>query len=147
MTFLVSPGIQIREFDLTTTIPAVAATPAAFAGVFKWGPAMQRILLDSEDRLVMYFGKPANFNSETWMTASSFLAYGGMCYVVRALETAGNTVVIVGAVYQTDNNHIASANTKGIEVGMRLFYSNSTSFDASKMVAFSWLMSIRQLSQ
>ena len=26
MAFLVSPGIQVREFDLTTVVPAVATT-------------------------------------------------------------------------------------------------------------------------
>ena len=135
MTFLVSPGILIREFDLTTTIPAIAETPAAFAGVFKWGPAEQRILIGSEGDLLARFGPPSDFNGETWFTMSSFLAYGGFSYVVRALDTAGNTVIgaRVGAnasdlSMQAGNNHIL-VNTAGMAVGMKLFHSNTTALN------------------
>lgn len=135
MTFMVSPSILIREFDLTTTIPAVAATPAAFSGVFRWGPVAQRILVDSENNLCVRFGKPTNFNGESWFTVSSFLAYGGFCYVVRTGQHAGNTVV-TSFVGGSGNNSLEEGNTwvqvddeTGVEVGMKLFFSNSAALD------------------
>ena len=140
MTFLVSPGILVREFDLTTTIPAIAATPAAYAGVFRWGPVMQRILVDSENNLVSRFGKPTNYNGESWFTVASFLAYGGFTYVVRAGDTTGNTVVVGFAgnaaagnlALMAGNNKVQVVNSLGVGVGMKLFYANTPGIDPNQ---------------
>jgi phage tail sheath protein FI len=102
----VSPGVVTREIDLTTVVPAVSTTEAGIAGVFRWGPLNKRVLIDSETKLVARFGKPTNFNFETWFTASSFLAYGDTLYVVR-----------VGNVATTDTNvatHSALANVGAV---------------------------------
>lgn len=87
MAFQVSPGVNVSEIDLTTVIPAVSTTEGAIAGVFRWGPVNQRILIDSENELVGRFGKPNTANFETFFTASSFLAYGNKLYVVRVADT------------------------------------------------------------
>lgn len=89
MAFLVSPGIQVREFDLTTVVPAVSTTVGAFAGVFQWGPVGERVLISDQNELVDRFGKPSDTNFETFFTAANFLAYGNALYVVRALDTTG----------------------------------------------------------
>jgi hypothetical protein len=34
MAFRVSPGVSVKEIDLTTIVPAVATTPGGFAGYF-----------------------------------------------------------------------------------------------------------------
>jgi hypothetical protein len=87
MPFQVSPGVNVSEIDLTTVVPAVSTTEGAIAGVFRWGPVEQRILIDSESALVARFGKPTNFNAETFFTAANFLSYGNKLYVVRAANT------------------------------------------------------------
>ena len=38
MAFQVSPGVQVKEIDLSNVVPAVSSTRGAFAGVFQWGP-------------------------------------------------------------------------------------------------------------
>ena len=38
MGFLVSPGVQVREIDLTNVVPAVSTSIAAIAGPFEKGP-------------------------------------------------------------------------------------------------------------
>jgi hypothetical protein len=91
MPFQVSPGVNVREIDLTTVVPAVATSEGAIAGVFRWGPVNQRTLVDSEVNLVQRFGTPTNFNQETWFTAASFLGYGNRLYVVRGADVTGNT--------------------------------------------------------
>jgi hypothetical protein len=106
MSFQVSPGVNVREFDLTTIVPTVSTTEAGIAGVFRWGPLDQRFLVDSENELVRVFGKPTNFNSETWFTASSFLAYGNKLWVVRVGDTS-NTDANVGV-------HTAYANVGAV---------------------------------
>ena len=58
MPFQVSPGVNVSEVDLSTVVPAVSTTEGAIAGVFKWGPAKSRVLVDSEETLIARFGKP-----------------------------------------------------------------------------------------
>jgi hypothetical protein len=87
MPFQVSPGVNVSEIDLTTVVPAVSTTEGALAGVFRWGPVEQRVLVDSESNLVARFGKPTNHNPETFFTAANFLSYGNKLYIVRAANT------------------------------------------------------------
>jgi phage tail sheath protein FI len=90
MPFQVSPGVNVSEIDLTTVVPAVSTTEGAIAGVFRWGPVGERVLIDSETNLVNRFGKPTSHNAETFFTAANFLSYGNKLYVVRSANTTGN---------------------------------------------------------
>jgi hypothetical protein len=87
MAFQLSPGVEIREFDLTSVIPAIATTPAGYAGFFQWGPADTRVLIETEKQLTDVFGKPYNEATYAidWYVASNFLSYGGALQVVRAV--------------------------------------------------------------
>lgn len=96
MPFQVSPGVNVSEIDLTTIVPAVSSTEGAFAGVFKWGPIEDRILISNEDELVTTFGKPNANNFETFFTAANFLAYGNQLYVSRAAANAYNAIANSG---------------------------------------------------
>ena len=51
MAFQVSPGVQIKEIDLTSIIPAVSTTRAGFAGEFSWGPVDQIITVTGQNNL------------------------------------------------------------------------------------------------
>ena len=87
MAFQVSPGVNVSEIDLSTVVPAVSTTEGALAGVFKWGPVNERVLIDSEETLVNRFHKPdGNLNPETFFTAASFLAYGNKLYVLSLIH-------------------------------------------------------------
>lgn len=93
MPFQVSPGVNVSEIDLTTIVPAVSTSIGGIAGVFRWGPIGERILIDSEIALAQRFGKPTNHNAETWFTAASFLGYTNALYVSRAANTTGNSTI------------------------------------------------------
>ena len=96
MPFQVSPGVNVSEIDLTTVVPAVSSTEGALAGVFRWGPVGQRVLVDSEAYLAARFGKPTNHNPETFFTGANFLSYGNKLYISRAANTTStNTSVVV----------------------------------------------------
>lgn len=84
MSFMLSPGVQIQEVDLTTIIPAVSTTAAGFAGFFRWGPVNKRILIDSEPTMATIFQPPGNINQAFYWTAASYLAYGSNLNMVRA---------------------------------------------------------------
>ena len=116
---LVSPGIAVREFDLTTIVPQVSTSVGALAGVFRWGPVGARVLVDSENTLVSRYGYPTNLNPETWFTASNFLSYTGALYISRAGNTAGVATQVSANVVAGSNTVVLTAgNTAALTVGM-----------------------------
>jgi len=84
MAFQLSPGVLVREIDLTQVVPAVATSPGAFAGAFQWGPVDEVINISSENELVSVFGEPNADTYEYFFTAANFLSYGSNLQVVRA---------------------------------------------------------------
>ncbi len=123
MAFQVSPGINVSEIDLTTTIPSLATTVGAFGGVFRWGPVGKFILVDSENTLAARYGKPTSDNYETFFTAANFLAYGNALYVSRAAVTTGfsNTVIAANVNLQSNTTVILTGNNHGVQAGHAVF--------------------------
>ena len=127
MAFQLSPGVNVTEFDLTTVVPAVATSDGAIAGIFRWGPVGERILIDTEDLLGRRFGKPSNLNAETWFSAANFLGYGNRLHVVRAANTSGSTPFITFEAVEDSNtlviNTTASVidNTSVLSTGMYIY--------------------------
>jgi hypothetical protein len=81
-----SPGVLIREVDLTVgRADNVLDNIGAIAGPFAIGPVDEPIDITTEQELIQVFGKPSNLDSqyEYWMSASSFLSYGGILKVAR----------------------------------------------------------------
>ena len=124
MAFQVSPGINVSEIDLTTTIPSLATTVGAFGGVFRWGPVGKFILVDSENTLAARYGKPTSDNFETFFTAANFLSYGNALYVSRAAVTTGySNTVAAGSANLTSNTTVSNilvptaGNPGGVTVG------------------------------
>ena len=120
MAFQVSPGINVSEIDLTTTVPALATTVGGFGGVFRWGPVGKFVLVDSENTLANRFGKPTSDNYETFYTAANFLSYGNALYVSRAANTTGfsNTATVT----LDSDTSLATSNgaALGLTVGNRV---------------------------
>jgi hypothetical protein len=87
-----SPGVLVREVDLTIgRAENVLDNIGAIAGPFEIGPVDDIIEISTEEQLVNTFGKPIGTDAqyEYWMSASSFLSYGGVLKVVR---TAGSNL-------------------------------------------------------
>ena len=88
-----SPGVLIREVDLTVgRAENVLDNIGAIAGPFPIGPVNEVTQINTSQQLIDTFGKPqSNDNQfEYWMTASSFLSYGGVIKVVRTSGTGLN---------------------------------------------------------
>lgn len=100
MAFFLSPGVYVREIDLTTIIPSVSTSIGAFAGSFVWGPANAMVLLSNEQELVKTFGRPDNDTFKSFFTVANFLSYSNAIQVVRAIDV----VNAKNAVANTDNN-------------------------------------------
>lgn len=126
-----SPGIESREIDLSTVVPSVSTLEGAIAGVFRWGPVDEPVLVSSEVDLVRRFGAPKiNYNQETFFTAADFLAYSNSLYVVRvsdantASHSSNTDVDLVTAKYpgelgnsiRVETYNKAGANTATLDI-------------------------------
>ena len=99
---LASPGIVVKEVDLTVgRVDPTSGTIGGLVGPFTKGPVELPTVVTSEGDLLSAFGKPNSIDKqyETWLVASSFLAYGGALRVVRADD---------------DNLYNGAVNTSGV---------------------------------
>ena len=88
MAIQLSPGVNVSEIDLTTTVPGVATSIGAIAGSFQWGPVLEVRTISSEVDLVDTFQKPNNTVADTFFSAANFLSYSNSLRVVRNVGTA-----------------------------------------------------------
>jgi len=109
MAFLVSPGVQVKEIDLTNVVPSTSSTIGAMAGAFQWGPADEVTTVTSETELVEKFGKPSAETFESVLTASQFLSYGEDLRVVRAVGTSARNATASGTGILTQNATVFSS--------------------------------------
>ena len=90
MPFQLSPGVLVKEVDLTNVVPAVATSIGGCWCIPKKAPVGEITAIGSEKELVKVFGKPNGSNFETWFTAANFLQYGNALRVVRAQSAITN---------------------------------------------------------
>ena len=84
---LASPGLVVREVDLTIGRVDTSTTKAgAIVAPFQKGPVNEPTTIENEQDLIDNFGEPLDIDKhyEYWLTASSYLSYGGILSVVRS---------------------------------------------------------------
>ena len=106
MANLVSPGVQVKEIDLTNVVPSVSSTIGAMAGSFTWGPANEICTVTSETQLVEKFGEPNADTFESVLSAAQFLSYGNNLKVVRAVGTSARNATASGTGILTQNKTV-----------------------------------------
>jgi len=111
MANLVSPGVQVKEIDLTNVVPSVSSTIGAMAGAFAWGPVNEVVTVSSETQLVEKFGKSDANTFESVLTASQFLSYGNNLKVVRAVGSAARNATASGTGILTQNKAVFDGQT------------------------------------
>ena len=60
MAFQVSPGVAVREIDLTNVVPAVSTSIGAVVVAGTKGPIEEIVTITSEKQLVDTFGVPTD---------------------------------------------------------------------------------------
>jgi hypothetical protein len=103
-----SPGVLVREVDLTVgRADNVLENVGAIAGPFALGPVNEIVNITTEQELINTFGKPLSTDSqyEYWMSASSYLSYGGVLKVIRT-DSANLNCANAGV------NTVSNASTK-----------------------------------
>lgn len=113
MAFQVSPGVQVKEVDLTNVVPALSTSIGGYAGAFNWGPVEQITTVSSEKELASIFGTPDDTTFSHFMVASSFLKYGNTLKVVRAASGHLNATSGGGGLLIKNRDHLESVTTSG----------------------------------
>lgn len=101
LKFSESPAVQIKEIDLTGTVPAVTSTTGALVGDFNWGPVNTPILIGNESELAAVFGNPKAGGTPVhdYISASYFLKYSSSLYVVNINPGAQSSDGVVRGKY------------------------------------------------
>jgi len=116
MAFQLSPGVLVKETDLTNIIPAVATSIGGMVIVSEKGPIDEITQISSEKELVDVFGKPDGNTFEYFFTAANFLQYANTLKVVRANTgnlnacVSGSAVQIKSTTHYQDNYASGQAN-------------------------------------
>jgi hypothetical protein len=110
MPFMLSPGVNVQEYDATTIVPAVATTAGGFSGTFKWGPVEEIYTADSEPTLASVFGTPDDDTAVSFFTAANFLGYTNNLQVVRVVGTAAKNAVASGSAVLIKNKDDYASN-------------------------------------
>ena len=114
MAFQVSPGVQVKEIDATSVVPAVSTSIGGFAGSFNWGPVEQVVSVSSEKELLSTFGTPDDNTALYFLTAAAFLKYGNALQVVRAASGHDNaTADGSGLLIKNDEHYTNSGYNTG----------------------------------
>ena len=119
---LVSPGVIIREVDLTVggTL-AGNSQVGAFCGPFQKGPVNTPVSIRTEQELLNIFGKPvlANSQNEYWLSATNYLSYGGELVVVRCDSSTSGALV--------NSNSAVGGGSTNIKIKSTVDYNLATS--------------------
>ena len=124
MANMLSPGENVSEYDIPTTVPSVSTSTGALGGVFRWGPVGELLFITSGDELKTQLGPPTSFNAETWFTGYNFLSYSSSLFISRAANTSGTSPS--AAFSATINTGVyTTTNTAGLNVGMYVTQSSN----------------------
>lgn len=106
MAFQLSPGVQVKETDLSNVVPAVGTSIGGTVIEAAWGPAEEIVTVSSENELRSVFGRPKKSGTDyrSWLAAASFLAYTDTLLVTRAINSGAANATSDGAGVLIKNN-------------------------------------------
>ncbi len=107
MAFYLSPIVDVKEIDLSTTIPAVATSigVSLLRNTYR-GPEMKTTFISDENELIRIFGQPTSnvHNYRDMLGTTGFLKYGNKLYCTRVLPTDATfsgTKAVSGGTFDT----------------------------------------------
>ncbi|MCJ7690434.1 MAG: phage tail sheath subtilisin-like domain-containing protein, partial [Clostridiaceae bacterium] len=121
---LASPGVSIREIDLTVGGTIAGNTQvAALCGPFQKGPVNTPISIRTEQELFNVFGAPIldSNQNEYWFSVINYLSYGGEALVVRCDSSSPDTL--------TNSNAAVGGGSTDVKIVSETEYNlNSTNY-------------------
>jgi len=132
MPSFLSPGEYILERDMSTTVPGVATSIAAYVGAATWGPVFVRTQVTNEKTYSEQFGVPTDETYEDFFTVAGFLKYASTIIFVRAVDpayarnaqigvTTAGTITSTSGDYIPDWETMAAINDWGTGEKLRVY--------------------------
>ncbi len=124
-----SPGVSIKEIDLTPIVNVSDQNVGAVVIAAETGPVDTVTFISSERELVDTFGRPNENNYESWFAASTIIEYGGIAAVVRPTSSsitlnsasdAGLSSFIIKSKFEYDNYTGTAFKFAGRSAGSKL---------------------------
>ena len=89
---MLSPGVEIKEIDLSLRVDQVSNSIACYGGIFSKGPVDTKMLITGVENYISIFGLPNNDNFNQWYQVYNYLQYANKVWVARAFnEESGNS--------------------------------------------------------
>jgi hypothetical protein len=124
-----SPGVSIKEIDLTPVVNVSDQNVGAVVIAAETGPVDTVTFVSSERELVETFGRPNDNNYESWFAASTIIEYGGIAAVIRpsssnivlnSASDAGQATFIIKSKFDYDNYSGVAFKFAGRSAGSKL---------------------------
>jgi DNA/RNA endonuclease YhcR with UshA esterase domain len=124
-----SPGVSIKEIDLTPIVNVSDQNIGAVVIAAETGPVDTVTFVSSERELVDTFGRPNEYNYESWFAASTIIEYGGIAAVIRPTSSsitlnsssdAGLSSFIIKSKFEYDNYTGTAFKFAGRSAGSKL---------------------------
>ncbi len=108
MALYLSPLVDIREVDLSTTIPAVASSIAVLAirDPYK-GPELKKQLITTIEELISTFGEPTSGSYKDILAGTGYLKYGNKLYCSGVFAPSASYAGVHGDI--TVTNEVAAS--------------------------------------
>lgn len=116
-----SPAVNVREIDLTTTVTGTNTSSCVFAGEFIWGPVNDITQVTNEAVLVSRFGTPTNTTFASFFSAKNFLDYSNNLKVVRVSTVGQKNAVTSGTAIKIGNEAVYDASYSNGEASVGMF--------------------------
>jgi hypothetical protein len=134
-----SPHVQLKEIDLSGTVPAVTSTTGAFVGDFAWGPVGEPVLVGDESELVSKFGSPKDgSDSKDFLAVAQFLKYSGSAFVTRINGGLAASDDVVSAKYGGTKGNDISVVVSGSSPDLKIV----VSYDGAEVESFDFLTDV-----
>ena len=131
-----SPHVQLKEIDLSGTVPAVTSTTGAFVGDFAWGPSNEPVLVGDESELVSKFGSPKDgSDSKDFLAVAQFLKYSGSAFVTRVNGGVRAEDGVVSAKHFGTKGNKLSVTVSGVSPDLSV----TVSYDGESVESFDFL--------
>lgn len=94
MAFSLSPSVDVREFDLTLSIPNLPSSKTGSVIRADWGEALAIKSITNERDQVNNFLEPTSYNYQDWFNNWNFLQYSSSLYSARAMDKSAENAGI-----------------------------------------------------
>ena len=97
MPVFLSPGVFVRETDLSQIIPTVASSSAAIVGASNRGPVNKRVLVTDVKQFIERFGEPDTSVGFMHYASLGYLSDGNQLHVTRVSNGALHSGIVINS--------------------------------------------------